>query len=283
MTVTTLDGLVNAIGNNADKFVIDKSSLANFAAGIYGSLWRATGQPGQGAIPNTTPTICIATTVGGITLTQQTAPTKSYLTNLDAVSGNAGTSIEIHDRLVNVGGLSGNTTAVQTITGFDLSTLHSGNTAANLNDRKGASDYSDVQWWVEWYADTGATAANVTANAIFNDGTSANLSLLVLPATRRLGMVYPLNNLIQAAQSGKYIRGINSITFTNSAAQGNVGITCTRYKGSVYTPIANARFPQDWQQLGLNEFYPNSCPHIIVLTTTTSTGTLRATGKVSHG
>ena len=282
MTVTTLDGLVNAIGNNYDRFVIDKASLANFAAGIYGSLWRATGQPGQGAVPGAA-AICIANTVGGITITQQTAPTKSYLTNLDAVSSNAGTSIEIHDRLVHMGGLSGIVTTAQNVL-IDLSTLHSGNTAANIETRKGASDYSDVQWWVEFYVDGGANTVNLTANAVFNDGTSASLTALSLPATRRIGMVYPLNNLIPAAQAGKYIRGINTITLSaNQGAVSNIGITCTRYKGSVYAPVANARFPQDWQQLGLNEFSANSCPAIIVLTTTTSTGTLRGTGKVSHG
>ncbi len=283
MTITTLDGLVNAIGNNADRFVIDKASLANFTAGIYGSLWRATGQPGQGAIPPTTANICLATTVGGISLTQQTAPTKSYLTNLDAVSSNAGTSIEIHDRLVNVAGISGALTSNQAVN-IDISVLHAANTTANLDTRKGAADYSDVQWWVEWYANTGATAANLIATATFNDGTVANLAPLVLGTSRQSSMIFSLNNLIQAAQAGKYIRGISNVAFTaNTLAAGNVGITCTRYKGSVYTPIANARFPQDWQQLGLNEFYANSCPAIIVLTTTTSTGTLRATGKVSHG
>ena len=57
MTITTLDGVVNALGNNSSRFILDKASISNAAAGQYHSLFRATGQPGQGAIP-TTAAIC---------------------------------------------------------------------------------------------------------------------------------------------------------------------------------------------------------------------------------
>lgn len=49
--ITTLDHLANALGNNASRIVIDKASIASQAAGTFVSMWRATGQPGQGAIP----------------------------------------------------------------------------------------------------------------------------------------------------------------------------------------------------------------------------------------
>lgn len=51
MTITTLDGLVSALGNNSSRVVWDKASIANAAAGQIFSLWRATGTPAQGAIP----------------------------------------------------------------------------------------------------------------------------------------------------------------------------------------------------------------------------------------
>lgn len=50
MTITTVDGLVNAMGNNSSRIIIDKASIANASTGNYFSLWRATGQPGQGAV-----------------------------------------------------------------------------------------------------------------------------------------------------------------------------------------------------------------------------------------
>ena len=47
MTIDTRDKLIDALGNNSSRFVIDKASLSNAVAGAYYSLWRATGQPGQ--------------------------------------------------------------------------------------------------------------------------------------------------------------------------------------------------------------------------------------------
>ena len=51
MAITTRDQLIDAMGNNSSRLVIDKANIANALAGAYFSLWRATGQPGQGAIP----------------------------------------------------------------------------------------------------------------------------------------------------------------------------------------------------------------------------------------
>ena len=59
MTINTLDGIFNALANNSSRVVLDKASIANAAAGQFHSLWRATGQPGQGAIP-TTAAVCQA-------------------------------------------------------------------------------------------------------------------------------------------------------------------------------------------------------------------------------
>ena len=54
MTIATRDQLIDGLGNNSSRLVIDKASIASQAAGTFVSLWRATGQPGQGAIPAAT-------------------------------------------------------------------------------------------------------------------------------------------------------------------------------------------------------------------------------------
>ena len=77
MTISTRDHLINALGNNASRFVIDKASLSNAAAGQFHSLWRATGQPGQGAIPGAA-AVCDNTLTGAMGFSQQTAPATSY-------------------------------------------------------------------------------------------------------------------------------------------------------------------------------------------------------------
>ncbi len=73
MTITTRDQLIDAMGNNSSRFVIDKASLSNAAAGQFHSLWRATGQPGQGAIPGAA-AVCTNALTGAMNFAQQTSP-----------------------------------------------------------------------------------------------------------------------------------------------------------------------------------------------------------------
>ena len=120
MAITTIDGLVNALGNGASRLVIDKASLASQVAGRYCSLWRATGQPAQGAIPGTTPARCDMALTGSPNFQPQTAPSTSYLGWLFGASSNSATTVEVWDRLAHVGGLALNVTTLQTITGLDL-------------------------------------------------------------------------------------------------------------------------------------------------------------------
>ena len=93
-----------------------------------------------------------------------------------------------------------------------------------------------------------------------------------------------LNGLIPAAASGKYIRDINTVTLSASTATaGNFGFTATRYRAALYKPLANARWTADWAGLGLPEIPNESCLFPIQLANATSTGVVRATGKIVHG
>ena len=279
MTITTLDGLVGAMGNNSSRLIIDKASIANAVAGGFISLWRATGQPGQAAIPTTAAT-CDNTLLGAIQFAQQTAPATSYLGIVEALCTNAGTTLEVHDRLMHMGGLNGTLLTAQTVNLDMFASLASD----NLDARKGDANFSDVQWWMEWYADTGATASNATINVTYNDGTSGNLTIQAVGGTIRAARMLPLNSLIPAADSGKYIRDINTVTLSASTATaGNFGFTATRYRGAIYQPIANARFTADWAGLGLPEIANESCLFAVQLASTTTTGAVRATGKIVHG
>lgn len=279
MTIATRDQLIDSMANNSSRIIIDKASIINTAIGQFHSLWRATGQPGQGAIP-TTAASCDNTLLGAIQFTQQTAPATSYLGMMEALTANVSTTIEIHDRLAHRGGLVGNVATAQTVD-LDLSALLASD---NIDVRKGDSNYSDVQWWLEWYTDTGATVVTATVNVTFNDGTSNNLTGISLAATRRASFMQPLNYLIQAADSGKYIRDVNTVTLSaTTGTAGNFGVTATRYRAATFNPIANARFTADWAALGLPEIPNESCLFCIVQPGTTNTGIVRATGKIIHG
>lgn len=279
MTINTVDQLVDAMANNASRIIIDKSSIANAAAGQFHSLWRATGQPGQGAIP-TTPASCDNTLLGALQFAQQTSPMTSYLGVLEGLCSNAGSTLEIHDRLCHMGGLVGNVATAQTVN-LDLEALLASD---NLDARKGDTNFSDVQWWLEWYTDTGSTAVTATVNVTYNDDTSGNLTGVSLAATRRASFMLPLNNLIPAAASGNYIKRVNSVTLSlSTGTAGNFGVTATRYRAALYKPLANVRWTADWAGLGLPEVPNESCLFAVQIAGATSTGIVRTTGKVIHG
>lgn len=279
MTIDTRDKLINSLGNNTSRLILDKASLANQTAGVYCSMWRATGQPGQGAIPTTAATVNNST-LGTVNFAQQTSPATSYLGYLELATSNAAMTLELHDRLAHRGGLVGNVATAQTVD-LDLSTLLG---TDNLTGRIGDADYSDVSWWLEWYTDTGATAATATVNVTYNNGTTGNLTGLSLAATRRAGNMYSLNVLVPAAQSGLFIRHVNTVTLSvSTGTAGNFGVTATRIRATLGSPIANFKSTADWAQLGLPEIKNSSGLFPIMLTSTTSSGTVRGGGKIIHG
>lgn len=279
MTITTADGLINAMANNATRIIIDKPNFANTSVGNYFSYWRIAGQPGQAVLPTATVECPDNTYVGSINFLDQTSPTTSYLGILELSAPTASTTLEIHDRILQRGGLLGNTTGVQTASA-DLAAL----TGSNLPARIGDANYSDVQWWLEWYTDTGATASNAQITVTYNDSTTGTLNAVAVGGTVRAGRMISLNNLIPVVDAGKYIASVNTVQLTaGTGAAGNFGITATRYRGSVFTPVANARLTANYINLGLPEIHNGSCLFPVVIANATTIAYLKATGKIIHG
>lgn len=278
MSISTRDQLIDALGNNSSRFVIDKASIASQAAGTFVSLWRATGQPSQGAIPAAA-AVCDNTLTGAMGFAQQVAPATSYGAWANAVCSNSAMTLEIHDRLMHMGGLNGTLTTAQTVNLDVNANLASG----NIDKRKGDSNFSDIQWWLEWYTATGSTAVTATVSVTYNDGTSGTLSAS-LAATRPASFMLPLNGLIPAAAAGKYIRDVDSVQLSaTTGTAGSFGVTATRPRMTMPLPLANKMEVFDWAALGLPEVANSSCLFPVVLTSTTSTGTVRGGGKLAHG
>ena len=279
MTIASRDGLIQALGNNSSRFILDKASISSQSAGTYVSLWRATGQPGQGAIPAAT-AACNNTTLGGMNFTQQVSPSTSYGAYMEIATSNSAMTVEIHDRLAHMGGLNGTLTTAQTAS-VDLNTLGGTN---NISNRIGDTNYSDVQWWLEWYTATGTTAVTATVAVTYNDGTTGNLTGASLAATRPASFMLSLNALVPAASSGKYIRAVNTVTLSaTTGTAGSFGVTASRPRMTLAAPIANMKFVADWAQLGFPEIFNESCLFPVVLTSATSSGTVRGGGKIAHG
>lgn len=278
MTITTRDKLIDALGNNSSRLVIDKASISNAAAGQFHSLWRATGQPGQAAIPAAA-AVCNNALTGALNFAQQTSPATTYGTWANAMCSNNATTLEIHDRLMHMGGLSGTSTGSQTVN-LDINANLASN---NLDARKGDANFSDVQWWMEWYTDTGGTAVTATVGVTYNDGTTGTLSV-ALAATRRASLMIPLNGFIPAAAAGKYIRDIDTVQLSaTTGSAGSFGFTATRPRMTMPLPLANKMETFDWAALGLPEIFNSSCLMILQVASTTTTGTVRGGGKLSHG
>ena len=279
MTITSRDQLIDAMGNSSSRFILDKASIASQAAGNYVSMWRATGQPGQGAVP-TTAEVCTTALTGAMGFAQQTAPATSYGAYMEVVTSNSAMTVEIHDRIAHMGGLNGILTTAQTV-GIDLSTLLS---TSNVEARIGDANYSDVQWWLEWYTATGTTATTATVAVTYGDGTFGNLTALSLAANRPASFMVSLNALIPAASSGKYIRAVNTVTLSGSTGTaGSFGVTATRIRMASMCPVANLKTISNWADLGFPEIGNRACLFPVVLTSTTSSGTLRGGGKIIHG
>lgn len=274
----TIDKLVDALATNSTRLVIDRANISGQTAGAYCSLWRGTGQPAQGAIPGTTAATCNETTTGGFPVPQQTSPVKSYLGYLEWACSNSAQTLELHDRLAHMGGLVGNTGSPQTVD-VDLNALGS---TDNITYRIGDADYSDVQWWLEWYTATGSTAVTATVNVTYSDGSTGNLSNVSLAATRPASHLINLNVYRPAAVS-LCIREVNTVTLSaTTGTAGNFGVTATRLLGAVFSPLANTKASASWADLPIGEIPQKACPALMVLCSTSSSGTVRGGGKIAH-
>ena len=278
MTITSRDALINALGNNNTRFILDKASIASQAAGNYVSLWRATGQPGQAAIP-TASRVCTNALTGAMNFAQQTAPATSYGAYMESACSNSAMTVEIHDRIADMGGLSGVVTTSQTV-GVDLNAVLG---TSNVSARIGDDNYSDVQWWMEWYTATGATATTATLGVTLNDGTTTTVPV-ALAATRPAGLLISLNVLVPAASAGKYIRSVDTCTLSaTTGTAGSFGVTASRVRMTQGVPLANYKVTANWADLGLPEIKNSACLFPLVLTGTTSSGAVRGGGKIVHG
>lgn len=278
MAITTVDGVFNALANDFQKTIIDKASIANLTANLPCSLWRATGNPGQGAIPAAA-AIPTAATLGAIALVNQTAPKKSYLAWLGLRASNALTSIELADRVAHQGGLVFNLATSQTTNlPLDVSTL------SLVAARRGATDYSELQWFLEVYTDGGATASNATINVTYNDATTGNLNVVAVGGTLRASRILALTPLIPTGSQGKFIRGINSVILSASTGTaGSFGFTCYNAKTGLEIPIATLLGVASWDDLGAPEIPPDACMTILLTNTTTTSGTLQGGYKLANG
>jgi len=254
---------------------LNKGSVANSLSGQDFSLWRATGDPVQPAIPGAVAD-CDNTTAGGMFvaagLPNRTAPDVNYLAfALMNQGANSGQSQEIHDRLRHYGGLSGTVTTAQTV---NLAVTGS---SANMVERKGLANYSEVQWWLERYTDTGAASVNATIAVTYDDASSGNIVLTGIGTTVRAGRMLR----ILSAVAGRCIREVVSVTpSATTGTAGNFGVTATRPLVELPNDVMQRSNKYDWADLPITSVPASFCAMAKVVAAGATTGSLRATAKI---
>lgn len=257
------------IGYLESKQLVSKASIASQSSNTWVSLWRATGYPAQGAIPGAA-ALCNNSTVGGHTLSASTAGTQ-YWSGHTVRSGNSGMLAIAYDRLAHMGGLSGTVTTAQNAN-IDLATL--GVSAARI----GASDYSEVDWRLEWYTATGSSAVTVTVNVTYSDSSSGNLNAISLAATRPASYCLNLREYLPTAKAGLGIKGVNTVTLSaTTGTAGSFGVTAGRQISEASALVASYPTTERFAASSMPDVQDDSCIAWAVMTSTTSSGTLVCT------
>lgn len=269
MAITTLDGLLAGL-IASPRLPLQRASLSTMVAGSEGSLWRGTGFPAQGNTPSTA-AICNAATTGALPLATRAGDQDRLLGLVALMAAAAGHTILFEDRLMHMGGLSGTVTTAQTVGVSLYDNLANSNLAARI----GLSNYSEVEWYLEWYTATGSTAATPTAAVTYHDGTTGTVNAWVAGGTALPVSVAASRRYKLSPTNGKYIRSVETVTLSASTGTaGSFGVTAVRRLAQCCCAIANQLQVFDWSQLGAPKIEDNACLTMGQMCITTSTGAL---------
>lgn len=213
------------------------------------SMWKSSGTPGAGSNPATSPEICTKATTGSIQFNNASGANKLYLAQAHlSIALTGSSSFALMDRLSQISGLSSNSTSVQTVN-VDASD-------SSLTSRIGTSDYSQVQFWLEFYANTGVSASpTITVNYT---NTSNVSQTTVVPA---IGTSIQANRIILITPTnGDIIKSIQSVQLSaGTGSVGNFGVTAVRVIAPILLPDFLQTNSNDWTTFGLPSIENDAC------------------------
>ena len=275
MAFTDLGNLLSGMASGAYRLPLTRASLSSMVVGSEASLWRGTGFPAQGAVPAAAD-ICNAALTGALPLAARAGAQERIISGLAFQGAPAGHTYLVEDRLGHMGGLNGTLTTAQTV---NLS-IHANIATNNLAERIGAADYSEIEWYLEWYTATGATVATPTAQVTFHDGTTGSVNVWVLGATALPASVAASRRYKLAPTNGKFIRSVESVSLSASTGTaGSFGVTAVRRLCEFELVLANSLQVRDWSVLTAPKVADNACVTFGQVCVTTTTGTLNGTIK----
>ena len=273
MAFASLDDLLAGMASGGYSVPVSRASLATQVVGHETSLWRGTGFPAQGAIPGAA-AICSDATVGAFPLAARGGAQERIVSGLSLQGGSAGNTFLLEDRLGHMGGLSGTVTTAQTV---DLD-IHTNIGVSNLAARVGNANYSEIEWYLEWYTATGATIATPTATVTFNDGSTGTVNAWVLGATALPASVAASRRYKLAPTNGLFIRSVQTVTLSvSTGTAGSFGVTAVRRLCAFDATSANVLQTRDWADLAAPKVADNACLTLAQICNATSTGALAGT------
>ncbi|MDZ7906530.1 MAG: hypothetical protein U5N55_12720 [Cypionkella sp.] len=254
-----------------------RTSLSGALAALEMSLWRGSGFPVQGAIPAAA-AICNSATTGALPLAPRAGAQQRIISQLSVQMAAVGHTLIVEDRLGHMGGLVGNVTTAQTVN-LDI---HTNIATNNLAERVGNANYSEIEWYLDWYSATGATVSTPTAQVTFHDGTTGNVNIwgaagaTALPASVAANRRYKL-----VPTNGKFIRSVQTVTLSASTATaGSFGVTAVKRLCHHECTVANALQIRDWSILTAPKVADNACVTLGQMCITTTTGA--TTGRINQ-
>lgn len=250
---------------------LQRASLAGSVLSHEMSHWRTTGFPAQGTIP-TAAAICSGSLVGAFPLASRSGNQKRLLLGVGVMVAAANHVVLFEDRLGHMAGLNGTLTTAQSV-GLNL---HTSLATSNLAQRIGKSDYSEIDWYLEWYLATGATISTPTAQVTFHDGTTGSVNIWVAGASALPASVAASRRYRISPTNGKFIRSVESVTLSASTATaGNFGVTAVRRLYAQDNPFASVL--QYREIIKPPEIFDNACLTTGQIAITTATGVISGT------
>lgn len=273
MAFASLDDLLSGMASGGYSLPVSRLSLSSQVVGHEASLWRGTGFPAQGAIPGAA-AICSDATVGAFPLAARGGAQERIISGLSLQGATAGHTYLVEDRLGHMGGLSGTVTTAQTVN-LDI---HTNIGVSNLAERVGDANYSEIEWYLEWYTATGATIATPTAAVTFNDGSTGTVNAWVLGATALPASVAASRRYKLAPVNGLFIRSVQSVTLSvSTGTAGSFGVTAVRRLAAFEATSANVLQSRDWAMLAAPKVADNACLTLSQVCISTTTGSLAGT------
>ena len=245
MPFNSIDTLLAALPSASDQ-IHNKTGFASQTVGQFASLWRAFGNPAQGAVPGAA-AVCTDALAGAFSLPARTGLQQRAILYLSTTMPIQQGYVLV-DRLAHMGGLSGIVTTAQTVS-VDVS-----GAGSNLPARIADTLYRNVRWFLEWYTTTGATVVNATCAVTYSDNSTGNI-VVALPASVAAA------RMIEIVSPGPLaIKAVNTVTLSaTTGTAGSFGVTAMRVLADAFPVAANVLATFDWAALGLPLVEDSAC------------------------